>query len=290
MTTGDELAGGPSGRRVQRPLVVLALLVVGRLLASTAIQGEPAAPVRTAPSSTPSPSVTAWAAGTVTLLPPLCGTTTAQPDCPQTTPEGVYESELTGLNVEHPFTFRRPAGWTISMLQYGNGLDLRSAADAAGFSLLLSPRPVTIGSKDAATVDAHGLAASVAADPSVVATTPQRSVVGGTTAWQVDARLRPGRTATADCRVQPACAPLLLQYVSLTGQDQDVAAGAFPGRTVRLIFLDLPRQQTALVWIWDTRALATVGPVIDSVHFCAADQGCPTIANPSGRQSSPAPS
>jgi hypothetical protein len=286
----DELASGPVPRRRSRALAgALVLLVVGGLLAVRLTQGsDPAPEHRSTP--TPSPSITAWAAGSVTLLPPLCGTTTVQPPCPRSTPAGVYESELTGLSVEHPFTFRLPAGWSVSMLEYGNGLDLR-AGRGPGFSLLLSPRPVSSAGDAAATAyDAFGLATSVAAAPSVLATQPARTVVDGATAWSVDTRLRPGRSANADCRIGVACAPLFLQYVSLIGRGQDVAAGAIAGRTVRLVFFDLPKEQTALIWIWDTRSTGTVGPVVDSVHFCTVAQGCPTVTNPFGRQPSPAPS
>ena len=284
MSNGDELVGGQSSRWPQRPFLsaLVALAVIG-LVAVRLIQGagpEVSAHPRAAP--TPSPSITAWSRGSVTLLPPLCGTTAAQPPCPRSLPAGVYESELAGLNVEHPFTFRLPDGFSVSMLQFGNGIDV-SAKDGAGFSLLLSPRPVSVASDEAAAAyDALSLATALTTDSSVVTTQPHRTVVDGASAWQVDARLRPGHPAKDDCRVLPACSAVLLQYVGLFGRAHDVAAGAFPGRAVRLFFLDLPGQQTAVVWVWDTRTLAEVGPVIDSLHFCRADQGCPTVSDPLG--------
>jgi len=284
MSNGDELVGGQPSRWPQRPLVavLIALAVVG-LVAVRLIQGAaPQASARPKAPATPSPSITAWSSGSVTLLPPLCGTTSAQPPCPRSLPAGVYESELAGLNVEHPFTFRLPDGWAFSMLEFGNGIDLLTK-DGVGFSLLLSPRTVSVASDEAAAAyDALGLATALTEDPSVTTTQARRTIVDGATAWQVDARLRPGHPAKDNCRVRPACSVLLLQYVSLLGRAHDVAAGAFPDRTVRLLFLDLPGQQTAVLWVWDTRTLALVAPVIDSIHFCSADQGCPTVSDPMG--------
>ncbi len=286
----DELVGGPPRRRGRAASPALVVLVAGVLLAVKSTQGggSPPTPQRAAPTA--SPSITAWVAGSVTLLPPLCGTTTLQPRCPGSTPAGVYATQLTGLSVEHPFTVRLPAAWSVSILQYGNGFDLRTG-NRAGFSLLLGPRPASAASDRAAsTYDAYGLATSVAFDPQVLSTPPTRTVLDGSTAWSVDVRLRPGRTATADCRIGPPCSPLFLQYVSLIGRGREVAAGAIAGRTGRLVFFDLPKQQTALVWVWDTRTLGVVDPVIDSVHFCTSDQGCPTVSNPLGTQRSQASS
>ena len=278
--------------------VGLAVLWLGETQLRGAPEPSPAAPAEAAATPSTSPGDAVKPIGRAqppVAVAPLC----ARPldrslgiagvddslACPKVTPGGDYRSAFVMGAAVTPFIVTVPAGWTVSALPGGNGLDLRALNGSAGVSFIVDPVPDVTQSFDKSSpalgIDPmRDLAAWITGRPFVLADAPPtQTTIASHPGWVVTLKepLR-GASADVDCRIAVPCLPLFRLAQGPRGElgrgvREPLAAGLPAGQPARFVLFQALGGQPVLAWEWvlgDEGALALdtiTQPVVDSVTY-----------------------
>ena len=183
-------------------------------------------------------------------------------ECPKATPGGDYRSAFVSGAAVTPFIVTVPAGWAVSALPWGNGVDLRALDGSAGVSFVVDPVP-DVTQSFGKSGPAQGLdpmrelAAWITGRPFVLAQgPPSQTAVASHPGWVVtlEEPLR-GAAATVDCRTTAPCLPIFRFARGPKGQlahgvPEPLAAGLPAGSPARFVVFQALGGQTVLAWEW----------------------------------------